>query len=161
MAGDNDIPGLRSATIDEAPAVTRLINGAFAPEINFRDGPRTNSDALRQYFEKGRFFVVERDAQLIACVYVELRGERGYIGMLAVDPALQGQGMGRKLMNFAEAYLKRCRCALAELLIVNANSHLLNLYSKFGYQETGTAPYPPEIPTKFPVHFIRMEKQLL
>jgi hypothetical protein len=34
------------------------------------------------------------------------------------------------------------------------------MYQHLGYEETGTAAMPPEIPLKIPCHFITMSKQL-
>ncbi len=151
---------IQRAEIDDAPAVTELVNAAFAPEITFREGPRTSLDKIQAYFEKGSFFVMKDGSHMAACVYIEERGEAGYIGMLSVVPPRQKQGLGRKLMDFAERELQRRGCRRAELAIVNVNDHLEKLYGHLGYRTVGTAPYPPEIATWVPVHFIRMEKEL-
>jgi len=37
---------------------------------------------------------------------------------------------------------------------------LHTLYTRWGYTETGTAPYDDPTPTKIPVHFILMTKPL-
>ena len=55
--------------------------------------------------------------RIAACVWVEVRDDgtsatlldkRGYFGMLAVDPAQQGKGLGRLLVQTAETH---CRAA--------------------------------------------------
>ncbi len=160
MVSASESLAIQRAEVADAPAVTDLLNVAFEPEITFREGPRTSLDKIQAYFEKGSFFAMKDRNGLAACVYVEERGEAGYIGMLAVHPTRQRQGLGRKLMDFAERELRRRGCRRAELAIVNINDHLERLYGHLGYRTVGTAPYPPEIVTWFPVHFIRMEKEL-
>lgn len=161
MAIDSMLPGLRRATLKDVPALTQLVNEAFAPEIKFRDGPRISEEGMRKHFDKGTFFAIEEAGELIASIYTEAHDDTGYIGMLSVKPAQQGRGIGRKLMEFAERELNRMGCSRVDLLIVDANSHLLDLYAKFGYRQIGTAPYPAETVTKVPVQFIRMQKELV
>ena len=94
-------------------------------------------------------------------MYVELRGGRGYLGMLSVDPVRQNMGLGRQLMAAAEDYFRDAGCTFSDLMIVNVRTELLAMYRGFGYVETGTAPYENRFPTKIPVHFIAMSKPLV
>ena len=66
-----------------------LVNAAFRPERFFIEADRTNPEKVRALLEKGKFLLAEDAGALVACVYVEVRGERGYFGLLAVDPARQ------------------------------------------------------------------------
>jgi GNAT superfamily N-acetyltransferase len=156
-AGDLSI---RLGVADDVPALVCLINAAFRVEQPFIEGERTNPDGVRAYMEKGKFLVAEGAAGLAGCVYVELRGERGYLGLLGVDPPRQGTGLGRKLMDAAETYFRQTGCRAVDLRIVSARTSLPTFYRHLGYAETGTAPVPPEVPLKVPCHFILMSKSL-
>ena len=71
-----------------------LVNRAFAVESFFKSGDRIDEAQIREMLQHGQFLLLMEGGTLIACVYVELRGERVYIGCLAVDPAKQKSGIG-------------------------------------------------------------------
>jgi ribosomal protein S18 acetylase RimI-like enzyme len=152
---------IRDAGERDVEAIVRLVNLAFLVELFFIERDRTNPEMIRGLMEKGKFLVAEDGTSLAGCVYVELRGERGYLGMLSVAPALQRQGLGRRLMAAAENLFREAGCAFSDLKIVNVRTDLLTMYRQLGYVETGTAPYENRFPTKIPVHFIEMSKLLV
>src|SRR5579864_4617150 len=151
----------RSARTSDVDAVVRLINRAFLVELFFIERDRTNPEMVRSLMEKGKFLLAEDGPSVAGCVYVELRGGHGYLGMLSVDPARQKMGLGRQLMAAAENYFQGAGCTFSDLMIVNVRTDLLAMYHHFGYVETGTAPYENRFPTKIPVHFIAMSKPLV
>lgn len=140
--------------------LARLINAAFLVEQPFIEGDRINPDGVRAYMEKGKFLLAEDSAGLAGCVYVELRGDRGYLGLLGVDPRRQGTGLGRTLMDAAENYFREAGCRAIDLRIVSARIPLPAFYRHLGYVETGTAPFSPNVPAKVPCHYILMSKLL-
>jgi N-acetylglutamate synthase-like GNAT family acetyltransferase len=77
---------LRIAQLEDAGTIARLVNQAFQVERFFIDGERTNPDAVRELLGKGKFLLAEEDGMLAACVYLEPRGARCYLGLLSVDP---------------------------------------------------------------------------
>src|SRR6185369_15142272 len=96
------VTALRTAGPADARAVTALINAAYEVERFFVDGDRTSEAEVRQYMAKGTFLVADQDGAPIGCVYTEQRGDRGYFGLLAVDPGQHGKGVGRTLIAAAE-----------------------------------------------------------
>jgi GNAT superfamily N-acetyltransferase len=110
--------------------------------------------------EKGVFLLAETGDQLDGCVYVELRGERSYLGLLSVDPNRQQGGLGSLLMNAAESYCRERGAHFMDILIVNLREELPSFYRKRGYVENGTTPFPEDVETKIPCHFITMAKSL-
>jgi len=152
---------IRSAGINDVDAIVRLVNTAFLVELFFIERDRTNPETVRTMMEKGKFLVAEDGPNLVGCVYVELRGERGYLGMLSVEPSRQGMGLGRQLIDAAEHFFWESGCRFSDLLIVNVRTELLTMYRRLGYVETGTAVYKERVPTKMPVHFIAMSKSLV
>lgn len=137
-----------------------LINVAFHPEQIAIPGDRINAEKLQPFFKTGKFLVLENSEGLAGCVYAEVRGNRGYIGLLSLRPQLKGRGLGRLLMELAEKHLSQAGCAIADLRTISARADLFPMYVHLGYQETGTTPMPPEIPLKIPCHFINMSKPL-
>ena len=88
------VTALRTAGLADAGAITAVINAAYQVERFFIDGDRTSEDEVRRYMAKGAFLIAEEAGRPAGCVYTEQRGDRGYFGLLAVDPAQHGQGLG-------------------------------------------------------------------
>jgi len=154
------VTALRTARPADVGAVTAIINAAYQVERFFIDGDRTSEDEVRRYMAKGAFLVAEEDGRPAGCVYVEQRGDRGYFGLLAVDPAQHGKGLGRTLVEAAEERLRRAGCIAMDISVVDLRTELPPFYRRLGYVETGTAPFPdPEKATR-PCHFILMSKPL-
>ncbi len=151
----------RVASLADVEALARLINAAFRVEQPFIEGDRINPDGVRAYMEKGKFLLAEDATGLAGCVYVELRGDRGYLGLLGVDPSHQGTGLGRKLMDAAENFFRQAGCVAVDLRVVSARTPLPSFYRHLGYFETGTAPFAPDVPAKVPCHYILMSKPLV
>jgi ribosomal protein S18 acetylase RimI-like enzyme len=152
---------IRTAAQSDIDTLARLINAAFRVEQPFIEGDRINPDGVRAYMEKGKFLLAEDATGLAGCVYVELRGDRGYLGLLGVDPSHQGTGLGRKLMDAAENFFRRAGCVAVDLRVVSARTPLPSFYRHLGYLETGTAPFAPDVPAKIPCHYILMSKTLV
>jgi len=151
---------LRIATQNDAAAIARLVNAAFLVEQFFIERDRTNPATVRGLMEKGKFLLAEDGPDLLGCVFFEIRGERGYFGMLSIDPSRQRMGVGHQLVNAVEKYFRDVGCKFSDLKIVNVRTELHTLYHRWGYVDTGTAIYDDPNPTKMPVHFIMMSKPL-
>ena len=153
---------LREATAEDIPEMIAVVNLAFEQEAFFVNAPRTHRAQLAVHFRLGRFLLAHQDGKLVASVYYELRGQRGYIGMLAVAPGHQRTGLGRAMMQAAEQTLRGHGCRIAELTVVNVRTALRSIYVKFGYREAGTEELPDELREKItmPIELIKMEKPL-
>jgi N-acetylglutamate synthase-like GNAT family acetyltransferase len=153
---------VRRAQSEDAPALVQLVNRAYQVEGFFVDGERTNPDEIRRLVAEGSFLVLEDNQGIAAAVYVQPRPERatGYIGMLSVEPRLQGQGIGTRLVRIAEAMLEALGATTVELQIVNLREELGRWYRSLGYREVGTAPYTHR-PVKQPCHFVAMQRSLV
>ncbi len=152
---------MRNAETVDAESIVRLVNTAFRPERFFSDADRTNPEKVRALFEKGKFLLAEEAGVLVACVYVELRGDRGYFGLLAVDPGRQRAGLGSRLVDAAEDYCRAAGCHFMDLTTVNLRKELPGYYRRRGYVENGTLPFPADHhPPKMPCHLVKMSKSL-
>ncbi len=151
----------RAAAIRDIESLTALINAAFREaESFFIDGDRIDSESIRTLMGKGQFLVLEKNGVYGGCVYLELRGERVYLGLLSVDPKLQGRGIGSALMRAAEEECVKAGCRHMDLKTVNLRSDNRAFYARRGCVETGTEPFPAELKTKLPCHFVNLSKQL-
>jgi N-acetylglutamate synthase-like GNAT family acetyltransferase len=152
----------RVAESEDANEITRVINDAFRKAETFLiDRDRIDIGSVRGLMEKGQFLVTEEEGSLIGCVYLEPRGERAYLGLLAVDPALQKSGLGSSLLKAAEEKCFRDGFGFMDLRIVNLRTDNHAFYSRRGYVETGTEPFTSGLNPKVPCHFVWMSKRLV
>src|SRR5437588_2233507 len=156
----SDALAFRPANLGDVDALVRLINAAFRVERPFIEGHRIDAEGVRSYMQKGKFLVAGDSADLAGCVYVEVDGHRGYLGLLGVDPQRQGTGLGRRLMDAAENFFREAGCNVVDLRVISARAPLPAFYRHLGYVETGTAPFAPDVPAKVPCHYILMSKTI-
>lgn len=153
---------MRFAEESDLPPVMALINEAFKVEAFFIVRDRLTPEETLAYFRKGRFLLSEEDGALRGVVYVEMRGDRSYLGLLSVDPSLQKSGLGRRLMAAAEEFAREMGSHHMDLTVVNLRTELPPFYRKLGYTEDGTEPIRPDMVPRVtqPCHFVRMTKPL-
>jgi predicted N-acetyltransferase YhbS len=151
---------IRPSVPADAEAIARVVNAAFVVERVAIEGDRTDAPQVRSMMDKGKFLVAEDASGVAGCVYIEPRGDRSYLGLLSVDPQRQGGGMGRRLLTAAEDLARTDGSRGMDLRIISPRSELLPFYRRLGYVETGTSPFPAEVPTKLPSHYIHLSKAL-
>ena len=152
---------IRTASPKDAQPITDLINLAFEVERPFMQGDRIAIEDVQRRIDIGKFFLAEDDAGIAGCVYIELQNDRSYLGLLSIDPARQGTGLGKKLMSIAEQYARDHGSRAMDLLILNLRTELPPFYLRLGYAEDGTAPFPDNGRQRQPCHFIKMSKPLI
>jgi GNAT superfamily N-acetyltransferase len=138
-----------------------VVNSAFAIET-FLDGTRTDEVRMSEMMQKGEFLVAEDSDHVVACVYIELRGKRGYFGMLAVDPSRQGTGLGRLMVEAAENHCRQRGCRWMDISVLSLRPELVPFYHKVGYVESDTEEFHPSPPRKPGVkcYIIMLSKEL-
>ena len=162
MTSLNTAAPIRLAVPADAARITAVINAAFRiAEGFFIDGNRIRQTEVEESLTKGAFIVAEDGDKLSGCVYVELRGERSYLGLLSVNPDCQQSGLGSLLMREAEEYCRERGSRAMDILIVNLREDLPAFYQRRGYVDNGTSPFPAGVETKIPCHFINMSKTLI
>jgi predicted N-acetyltransferase YhbS len=151
---------IRTAGPEDVPNIVALLNAAFAMEREFVDRDRTSAPEIIQFLASGTFLVADSaPGGLAACVYIEPRGTRLYMGMLAVHPSLQGRGLGRRMIAAVENRATEAGCAGVDIKIVDRRLELPPLYRSLGFRDNGTAPFDDPSLTK-PCHFLLMSKEL-
>lgn len=162
--GDPNLPRLRVAAQEDIPALVHLINLAYRVEAFFIRGERTSAEEVASMIgaEEGTFLVLEASdrSEPVGSVFVALDGDTGHLGFLAVDPAHQGQGLGRRLIRGVETVCLDAGCTAVELDVFNLREELPPYYRSAGFVEIGTAPFShPELLLR-PAHLIRMRKAI-
>jgi ribosomal protein S18 acetylase RimI-like enzyme len=128
----------RAATLDDRAQLIPLINAAFSIET-FLEGARTDELRLADMMQTGEILVGEDEGgNLLCALYTELRGKRGYLGMLAVDPAHQTKGFARRISEAAENRFRAQGCEAVDITVLSLRPELPRIYCRFGYVESGT-----------------------
>ena len=152
---------LREATAKDIAKIVALINEAYLPAEGFLyEGPRIDTDEVRDKLRKGTFLLQPNSVgALDGCVYVQVRDQVGYFGLLAVSTDRQHHGLGRRLIASAEAYFKTRACGEVEIDVVNHRQELFGFYGGLGYHVVGQRPFEDQR-LQQPSHFVIMRKTL-
>lgn len=154
---------IRPATARDIPAVHALIESAYrgesakrgwTHEADLLGGQRTDPEALAAIIADPNqtLLLAEENAVLTGCVLVIDKGERdgariGYLGLLTVSPDLQGGGLGRQLIDAAEANARTLGVTLMEMTVIKSRRELIDWYVRRGYRDTGREePFPLDDP---------------
>lgn len=161
---------VRRAQPSDADALADLVNRAYAIEAPFLEGNRTTPAEMAELIRAGGFLVLEHSGGIGAAVWFQAPGERAglpastaYFGMLSVLPELQGMGLGRRLVQVAEAMAEANGARAIQIRVINLREELSRWYKSLGYCEIGTAPYATPNASRVPkraLHFIEMAKAL-
>lgn len=169
---------LEPATLADLPELHALVErayrgetarGGWSHEADLLTGPRTSVEELRSFLDAGESLLVWRDGGAIrACVrLVRASEDLVYLGMLTVDPALQGCGMGKTLLAAAELHAKaQLGASRMEMQVFSRRRELLSFYERRGYRPTGERrPFPygewPQAGALFDdLEFVVLEKRL-
>jgi ribosomal protein S18 acetylase RimI-like enzyme len=154
----------RYAAAADVPELVRIINLAYRVEDFFIDGDRTNAkDIQARLVVPGACFIVvdaPGEKSLAGAVWVEAHGEKGHFAVLSVDPAFQGQGLARLMIDAVEDHCRRAGCTSLDLEVVDLREELPTFYAKFGFEPAGTAPFPSAEKLTRPAHLMLMTKRL-
>src|ERR1700741_3256467 len=116
---------IRIAEPSDARQIMAVINSAFrVAEEFFCFEDRITLEEVERLFTTGTFLLAEIDRVLAGCVYVELRGDRSYLGLLSVDQSRQQSGLGSLLMNAGEKHCRERGSGFMDIYLVNLRTEL-------------------------------------
>lgn len=91
--------------------------------------------ALKMRVNPELFLVGVHDGRVAAAVMAGYEGHRGWINYLAVDPAMQKRGVGRRMMDEAEARLRTLGCPKINLQVRTTNDKVIAFYEAIGFKK--------------------------
>ncbi|MEO9634690.1 MAG: GNAT family acetyltransferase [Parasphingorhabdus sp.] len=83
--------------------------------------------------ETSAILLARADRDLVASVMTGFDGHRGWVYYLAVDPGHQKQGLGRKMMEAAEQWLRARDAPKIQLMVRDDNDRAIGFYNALGY----------------------------
>jgi len=169
---------IRRATIDDVPALHALVERAYrgdaaragwTHEADLLDGQRSDAASLNALLGKAgnRILLAHDGDALIGSVALLPTGPAiAHLGMLAVDPARQDGGVGKRLIEAAEQEAAAAHAYAIEMTVIRQRPELIAWYARRGYRPTGEErPFPHDdarfgLPRRRDLAFVVLEKPL-
>lgn len=147
---------IRAAARTDLPAIHPVIERAYrgdsarlgwTHEADLVSGERTDLATLAALIEDpaSRLLVAWDGATALGCVNIADRGGGlAYLGLLCIEPQLQGAGLGKQLMAAAEACAReKFGADRIEMTVIDRRAELIAWYLRHGYAPSGeTRPFP-------------------
>jgi GNAT superfamily N-acetyltransferase len=150
LATDADLPALKALV--ESAYRGDAARGGWTHEADLLEGERITADDLAAQLANPAMRVLVlpgEGAALPATISITDLGEGvAYLGMFAVDPALQAGGIGRRMIAAAEDWaLREFSAHTMRMTVISSRAELIAWYIRRGYVDTGrTTPFPlPDI----------------
>jgi GNAT superfamily N-acetyltransferase len=127
---------LRPANAADAAAVSELVDDAYGPyveRIGMRPGPMTED--YREVIRDRQVTVVESEDALVGVLVLGVTGDGFLIHNVAVHPSHRGKGLGRALLELAEAEARRAGFNSIYIYTHEGLAESLALYARIGYVE--------------------------
>jgi REP element-mobilizing transposase RayT/ribosomal protein S18 acetylase RimI-like enzyme len=169
-------PSILRALPDDAPELSALVNAAYrgdtsrqgwTTEADLIEGTRTDAELLKEVIEKPGSMILKyvEDEKIIGCVELRKEGNKLYLGMLTVNPVIQGKGIGKALLKASEEEARRQQCRAIFMNVLTVRKELIDWYIRHGYHDTGSRkPFAFTDPRfgfpKQPLEFMIMEKEI-
>jgi ribosomal protein S18 acetylase RimI-like enzyme len=127
---------LRRATAEDARPISLLVRAAYEHYIE-RIGkpPRPMLEDYAQVIERRDVLVAENDGALAGVLVLEKTPEAFKVMNVAVRPGLQKTGVGKALLEFAEAEARRLGYDSIHLSTHEKMTENQALYARIGYRE--------------------------
>ncbi len=166
---------LPTATEQDISALDRLVNSAYrgessrkgwTTEADLLDGIRTSEASLRTMLQNPNAMILkyEEAGHLLGCVYLEMKGNDLYLGMLTVSPDIQAKGIGKQLLMAAEQIAQHRKCRALTMTVITVRHELIAWYERRGYRKTGQIePFPDDSRfgiQKQPLEFMVLKKEI-
>jgi N-acetylglutamate synthase-like GNAT family acetyltransferase len=99
-------PAIRKAKLQDAPHLKACIDRAYAPvKAALPDLPDV-SGGIEDDISDNHVFVAETGDRIAGCAILSLCGDSAHLMNIAVEPDSNGKGIGRKLIEAAEAFAR-------------------------------------------------------
>ena len=108
----------RPADDSESSKIAALANAAYrgetsrqgwTTEADLLDGLRTNAEEVQRLIESNHNVILlcMHGNEIVGSVCLERHADAAHLGMFVVNPAMQGSGIGKQLLTYAEGYAQQ------------------------------------------------------
>lgn len=139
----------RRAEAADIDAIVRLVNAAYrgessragwTTEADLLGGQRTDAGEVRELIETGDSLILlgHQSHDLAGSLHLKREGGSAYLGMFAIQPTLQGAGLGKRFLDEAERLASHEWQAQAmRMTVISSRQELIAYYERRGYRRTG------------------------
>ena len=139
----------RPAAVRDVESIVALVNSAYrgessragwTTEADLLDGQRTDADEVSRFIQAADSLILlyQEGEEIIGCVHLHHGKSVASMGMLVIRPDFQGHGLGKKLMQEAEATaIKMWGVKKLLMYVVTLRHELIEFYERRGYRRTG------------------------
>lgn len=145
---------LRHATPADLPAISAIVDAAYSPyvpRIGRKPGPMT--DDYTALIAQGVVQVLEDRGEVCGLLVLIAQPDALLLDNIAIAPAAQGRGFGRRLLVAAETAARAAGLPVIRLYTNVAMTENIAIYTRHGYAETGRR-------VENGLHRVYMEKRL-
>ncbi len=116
--------------------MAELVDAAYGHYVERLGGPpRPMTDDYEEVIRTRQVTVAERHGAVVGVIVLAVTDEGFLIDNVAVHPSHRGSGLGRALLEFAEAEARRARFDSIYLYTHERMTENLALYARIGYVE--------------------------
>lgn len=147
----------KKAVLTDVEAIVKLVNMAYrgetsragwTTEADILDGLRTSVNEVEHLIASEDTIVLLclNDDELLGSICVEKESAIAHIGMFVVNPTIQANGIGKRLLTEAESLAQHMwGIEQFQMHVITIRHELIAFYERRGYMRTG-------ILTEFPVN---------
>lgn len=134
---------------NDIPTLTSLLNRSYRGDSS-RAGWTTEADLLsgKRIDEAGveqllgdpdsLILIAQSEDRVFATIHAHHENESVHFGLFAVEPSLQGGGIGKELLAYAESEaIRHWGVTSAIMEVITNRSELIEYYERRGYVRTG------------------------
>jgi ribosomal protein S18 acetylase RimI-like enzyme len=148
----------RPAIMADVERIVALVNSAYrgessragwSTEADLLAGQRTDAEEVGNLISSADSLILlgMNGEEIIGSVHLQHGKHVAYLGMLVIQPVMQGHGLGKKLMQAAEATaIKMWGVEKMLMYVVTLRHELIAFYQRRGYHRTGKIKeFPQEV----------------
>jgi ribosomal protein S18 acetylase RimI-like enzyme len=140
-AGSSGV-SLRPARMADVPTLSALVRAAYSHYVERLGGPpRPMTDDYAEVVRNHQVTVAERGGEILGLVVLRVDDEGFFVDNVAVDPAHQGIGVGKALLEHAEIAARHAGFHSIHLFTHERMVENLALYARIGYVEYDRRPH--------------------
>ena len=127
---------LRSATAVDAAAISECVRAAYqrhVEDIGRPPGPML--DDYGRVIRNHRAYVIEDSGRIVGALVLKDTDDGILLDNVAVQPSRQGEGIGRRLVEYAESEARRLGHDHLDLYTHEQMTGNIAMYARYGYEE--------------------------
>ena len=153
----------RFANQQDYSEVVELVNAAYRGDENYPgwtheghllEGARISLAQLTQQLNDPQLemLLASEGDELSGCMMLSVKQQQLYLGTFAVQPQRQGQGVGRQMLQHAEALaVNHWHSDTIEMVVISQRVDLIAYYQRRGYQlSSDISDFPVELDVGIP-----------